>query len=172
MKIGEWRLRSTIQKARRDCRSRAPSGRRRDRPLIYHTLRLSAFTAAGDDLIEQGQLERLLEHEANESGADTRRCPPHFSYGSPLARLASGGLPKPGERPSIGRFAQLLEGTLPNLADSLARHTHQRTDLLERHRLAAFVQPIVEEENLSLIHISEPTRQAEISYAVFCLKKK
>ena len=27
-------------------------------------------------------------------------------------------------------------------------------------------------EALSLIHISEPTRQAEISYAVFCLKKK
>src|SRR5678809_986868 len=26
--------------------------------------------------------------------------------------------------------------------------------------------------NLSLIHISEPTRQAETSYAVFCLKKK
>ena len=25
--------------------------------------------------------------------------------------------------------------------------------------------------HLSLIHISEPTRQAEISYAVFCLKK-
>ena len=25
---------------------------------------------------------------------------------------------------------------------------------------------------LSLIHISEPTRQAEISYAVFCLKNK
>ena len=28
------------------------------------------------------------------------------------------------------------------------------------------------ENCLSLIHISEPTRQAEISYAVFCLKKK
>eukprot|EP01015_Nassula_variabilis_P019428 TRINITY_DN327_c0_g1_i15.p3 TRINITY_DN327_c0_g1~~TRINITY_DN327_c0_g1_i15.p3 ORF type:complete len:106 (-),score=48.05 TRINITY_DN327_c0_g1_i15:34-351(-) len=28
------------------------------------------------------------------------------------------------------------------------------------------------EYDLSLIHISEPTRQAEISYAVFCLKKK
>ena len=27
-------------------------------------------------------------------------------------------------------------------------------------------------ENLSLIQISEPTRQAGISYAVFCLKKK
>src|SRR5674476_46718 len=30
----------------------------------------------------------------------------------------------------------------------------------------------VSEQQLSLIHISEPTRQAEISYAVFCLKKK
>ena len=29
-----------------------------------------------------------------------------------------------------------------------------------------------DELKLSLIHISEPTRQAEISYAVFCLKKK
>eukprot|EP01017_Pseudomicrothorax_dubius_P037720 TRINITY_DN556_c0_g1_i5.p1 TRINITY_DN556_c0_g1~~TRINITY_DN556_c0_g1_i5.p1 ORF type:complete len:178 (+),score=27.13 TRINITY_DN556_c0_g1_i5:84-617(+) len=32
--------------------------------------------------------------------------------------------------------------------------------------------PILSEIYLSLIHISEPTRQAEISYAVFCLKKK
>ena len=30
----------------------------------------------------------------------------------------------------------------------------------------------LKESILSLIHISEPTRQAEISYAVFCLKKK
>src|SRR5678810_1318663 len=30
----------------------------------------------------------------------------------------------------------------------------------------------LKETILSLIHISEPTRQAEISYAVFCLKKK
>ena len=30
----------------------------------------------------------------------------------------------------------------------------------------------VGELGLSLIHISEPTRQAETSYAVFCLKKK
>eukprot|EP00658_Telonema_sp_P-2_P000613 TRINITY_DN10229_c0_g1_i10.p1 TRINITY_DN10229_c0_g1~~TRINITY_DN10229_c0_g1_i10.p1 ORF type:complete len:231 (-),score=46.80 TRINITY_DN10229_c0_g1_i10:74-766(-) len=30
----------------------------------------------------------------------------------------------------------------------------------------------VEEEELSLIHISEPTRLLSISYAVFCLKKK
>ena len=34
------------------------------------------------------------------------------------------------------------------------------------------VEGTVRAEHLSLIHISEPTRQAEISYAVFCLKKK
>ena len=34
------------------------------------------------------------------------------------------------------------------------------------------VQKIHAGHALSLIHISEPTRQAEISYAVFCLKKK
>eukprot|EP00828_Plagiopyla_frontata_P033506 TRINITY_DN4350_c0_g1_i6.p2 TRINITY_DN4350_c0_g1~~TRINITY_DN4350_c0_g1_i6.p2 ORF type:complete len:127 (+),score=20.32 TRINITY_DN4350_c0_g1_i6:160-540(+) len=32
--------------------------------------------------------------------------------------------------------------------------------------------PLATALELSLIHISEPTRQAEISYAVFCLKKK
>src|SRR5450756_2040229 len=68
MKIGEWRLRSTIQEARRDCRSRAPRERRRDRPLTYHTLRLDAFTNADDDLIEHAQLEGLLEHWAMRVG--------------------------------------------------------------------------------------------------------
>src|SRR5665213_418728 len=39
--------------------------------------------------------------------------------------------------------------------------------------LAFFRFAITEDAGfLSLIHISEPTRQAEISYAVFCLKKK
>ena len=33
--------------------------------------------------------------------------------------------------------------------------------------------PLLRElDELSLIHISEPTRQEAISYAVFCLKKK
>ena len=32
--------------------------------------------------------------------------------------------------------------------------------------------PYKEEYELSLIHISEPTRRTPISYAVFCLKKK
>ena len=34
------------------------------------------------------------------------------------------------------------------------------------------VDVVVDVVVLSLIHISEPTRQAERSYAVFCLKKK
>ena len=42
-------------------------------------------------------------------------------------------------------------------------------NLVKRHQL--IYAEIQEEISLSLIHISEPTRQAEISYAVFCLKK-
>ena len=37
---------------------------------------------------------------------------------------------------------------------------------------SASYYPVYSDHELSLIHISEPTRQAEISYAVFCLKKK
>ena len=36
---------------------------------------------------------------------------------------------------------------------------------------ANYFEGIGEELNLSLIHISEPTRPERISYAVFCLKK-
>ena len=37
-----------------------------------------------------------------------------------------------------------------------------------------YIRPAVQADggDLSLIHISEPTRQKPISYAVFCLKKK
>src|SRR5674476_180988 len=39
-------------------------------------------------------------------------------------------------------------------------------------RTKNITEPIkINKGDLSLIHISEPTRQAEISYAVFCLKK-
>ena len=44
------------------------------------------------------------------------------------------------------------------------------TNDLTKHGLMRSVSQAI--EMLSLIHISEPTRQAEISYAVFCLKKK
>ena len=41
-----------------------------------------------------------------------------------------------------------------------------------REEWASLAQRPALDVTLSLIHISEPTRQAEISYAVFCLKKK
>ena len=37
---------------------------------------------------------------------------------------------------------------------------------------AEFKKIIWPDKDLSLIHISEPTRRTPISYAVFCLKKK
>ena len=46
-------------------------------------------------------------------------------------------------------------------ADNLAALT---TDQIDHFNAAGYL--------LSLIHISEPTRQEAISYAVFCLKKK
>ena len=45
-------------------------------------------------------------------------------------------------------------------------YTKEDLEGMEHLDYAAGIPP------LSLIHISEPTRQAEISYAVFCLKKK
>ena len=50
-------------------------------------------------------------------------------------------------------------------ADVFAFASDQLIDLVD----AGVLQAV---QDLSLIHISEPTRQAEISYAVFCLKKK
>ena len=48
--------------------------------------------------------------------------------------------------------------------------------LMPENKITAFIGPSGCGKStmlkLSLIHISEPTRQAEISYAVFCLKKK
>ena len=56
---------------------------------------------------------------------------------------------------------------------------YQRVDIEKCEELVVFRHLVAGDfacddsaEYLSLIHISEPTRQAEISYAVFCLKKK
>ena len=66
--------------------------------------------------------------------------------------------------------------------DALDRYFRLGTNLNQRDTIAVrkmvggllkLVYPDGEfSKELSLIHISEPTRQAEISYAVFCLKKK
>ena len=54
-------------------------------------------------------------------------------------------------------------------AEQRIKEVTEKTDLL---RAEIALKKAITRINLSLIHISEPTRQAEISYAVFCLKKK
>src|SRR5207247_7006672 len=61
-----------------------------------------------------------------------------------------GGPPESLERFPVGRFAQLLECPFSDLPDSLTSDAHQRADLFERHRLAAFFESVVEIENLAL----------------------
>ena len=56
----------------------------------------------------------------------------------------------------------IISSVVPQITDTVARAL----------RMFAGVEPLKLTQELSLIHISEPTRQAEISYAVFCLKKK
>src|SRR5665213_581469 len=55
-------------------------------------------------------------------------------------------------------------------ANKVRRRSIRKARKQTRDRIRRNVRRKVAE--LSLIHISEPTRQAEISYAVFCLKKK
>src|SRR5678809_1451223 len=68
-----------------------------------------------------------------------------------------------------------IESIVLNLDASL--RVHQRAHFFSWTQ--GLLQSLIRHEllictlcHLSLIHISEPTRQAEISYAVFCLKKK
>src|SRR5436309_14062149 len=58
--------------------------------------------------------------------------------------------PEPLQSLPIRRFAQLFKRPFSNLPDSLTGDAHQRADLLERHRLAALFEPVIEIENLAL----------------------
>src|SRR5678809_662134 len=75
------------------------------------------------------------------------------------------GFTKSGER-LVGQVAKRQAITNPeNTVYSIKRFMGRRFDEVnEEMKMVPY--------KLSLIHISEPTRQAEISYAVFCLKKK
>eukprot|EP00658_Telonema_sp_P-2_P003395 TRINITY_DN11251_c0_g1_i1.p1 TRINITY_DN11251_c0_g1~~TRINITY_DN11251_c0_g1_i1.p1 ORF type:complete len:200 (+),score=31.67 TRINITY_DN11251_c0_g1_i1:588-1187(+) len=60
-------------------------------------------------------------------------------------------------------------------ADTVSSHRYLRTEL--RHGtstlgMVSLLSAPLDQWDLSLIHISEPTRLLSISYAVFCLKKK
>src|SRR4051812_18666774 len=58
--------------------------------------------------------------------------------------------PEPTQGFPIRRLAQLLERALADLANALARDTHERADLLERHGLRALFEPVVQVKNLTL----------------------
>src|SRR5665213_2663148 len=60
----------------------------------------------------------------------------------------------------IADDVEIIGGDMTDLQSLCGALAHAKPD--EVYNLAA--------QSLSLIHISEPTRQAEISYAVFCLK--
>src|SRR5674536_249605 len=75
--------------------------------------------------------------------------------------------------------------TCPVCRDRIAtwKQKHQGKDRLHKREYAAkkrgaddydelFYSTRGQQDKLSLIHISEPTRLLSISYAVFCLKKK
>ena len=61
------------------------------------------------------------------------------------------------ERDKTNKFAAVDQDTYLKMGE---KHTHKDEVISQR------------EAELSLIHISEPTRLGMISYAVFCLKKK
>ena len=82
-------------------------------------------------------------------------------------------------RPPFGKSAQqkIIEtDVFFNILDEIRMSYPEewqksRRILKEREELLASAAAQADSIILSLIHISEPTRQAEISYAVFCLKK-
>src|SRR5512146_994717 len=71
----------------------------------------------------------------------TKRQP----HALPPFRLA----PESCQRHSVRRFTELLEGTFADLADTLTRDAHERTDLLQRHGFRALFHAVIEIENLA-----------------------
>src|SRR5674476_805492 len=128
--------------------------------VLFITLdqfRGDSYGAAGHPLVRTPTLDRIASEGV--------RLERHYSQSAPCApgraalytgtylmnnRVVANGTPLPSGLDNIAKVARRA-GYDPTLFG----YTDQGLD-----------------PNLSLIHISEPTRQAEISYAVFCLKKK
>src|SRR5674476_1262977 len=84
------------------------------------------------------------------------------------AAIAAGDLarriPEPAAQDEVASLSHSLNAMLAQIEQSFAVRR------ASEERMRQFVADASHELRLSLIHISEPTRQAEISYAVFCLK--
>eukprot|EP00658_Telonema_sp_P-2_P064634 TRINITY_DN5376_c0_g1_i17.p3 TRINITY_DN5376_c0_g1~~TRINITY_DN5376_c0_g1_i17.p3 ORF type:complete len:107 (-),score=19.09 TRINITY_DN5376_c0_g1_i17:106-426(-) len=68
--------------------------------------------------------------------------------------------------------AGLLERVNPPCSNDHGVHSYIQPPFRSTARMLAVSKHKRHSLNLSLIHISEPTRLLSISYAVFCLKKK
>ena len=65
-----------------------------------------------------------------------------------------------------------ISANLKRAKNKLQKQKEEMLESANREAYKVYADLISSNIHLSLIHISEPTRQAEISYAVFCLKKK
>src|SRR5678816_4711504 len=113
------------------------------------------------NLFRAGQ--RVLLHGQRHVLAESHRAPERASLiedpEAPEQALAFGS----GHLPEIGAG--------PLVANRPPGGFLQPDEVPEQRALSA-AAPAHDDEDLSLIHISEPTRLLSISYAVFCLKKK
>src|SRR5674476_723032 len=94
------------------------------------------------------------------AGAEPRQDFPSGEAADELGMVRVGDVSEMADQPPLERADLLVDG-----GEHAAGHQ-------EFPQVAGRPPELEGVECLSLIHISEPTRQAEISYAVFCLKKK
>eukprot|EP00658_Telonema_sp_P-2_P009254 TRINITY_DN1347_c0_g1_i5.p1 TRINITY_DN1347_c0_g1~~TRINITY_DN1347_c0_g1_i5.p1 ORF type:complete len:112 (+),score=34.00 TRINITY_DN1347_c0_g1_i5:300-635(+) len=94
------------------------------------------------------------------------------THGSTLDVPASTTMPPPcavkelkPESRELGVIHFLALQLSPDIRRANAKRAREAAEMVDDFALD-------EDEDLSLIHISEPTRLLSISYAVFCLKKK
>src|SRR5674476_1569386 len=69
-------------------------------------------------------------------------------------------------------YTNVTSTTKPQDVCALHRKNHYDLILLDLQMPVMDGFQVMEGLKTNIIHISEPTRQAEISYAAFCLKKK
>src|SRR5678815_3699510 len=75
-------------------------------------------------------------------------------------------------RPTVSKHLQILTECELLEQEQNGREVYYHFNPKRMKEVADFIEPFRKMWDLSLIHISEPTRLLSISYAVFCLKKK
>src|SRR5213594_2375866 len=113
--------------------------------------KMGSSRAIGDSIDAKTGRRRAVGRKHKWPGKVSWPLAPSYRY--PSIRLPVWSLRRPPEslqRPAVWGFPQLLKRPFAYLPDALPRHSHQRPDLLERHGLAAFLEPVIEVEDLAL----------------------